>query len=75
LLGSGEITPALRDATLTVGLEHQLQQMQHVRMIHPSCCHLGQQPIMSDIVKIAAQIDVYDTCLLLNNCSDQPSRR
>src|SRR3954452_15935019 len=42
--------------------------MQHVRINHPSC-HLGQEPIMSDIVKIAAQIDVYDTCLLLNDCS------
>src|SRR5665811_1748673 len=24
---------------------------------------------MSDIVKVATQIDVYDTCFLLNNCS------
>ena len=30
---------------------------------------------MSDIVKIAAQIDVYDTCLLLNNCSGHPVDR
>jgi site-specific DNA recombinase len=42
-LGEVEVTeerrdhPALRDAALTVGLEHQLQQMQHVRIIHPSC--------------------------------------
>jgi len=42
--------PALRDATSTVGLEHQLQQMQHVRVIHP-LCYFGQEPIMSDVVK------------------------
>ncbi len=63
--------PALRDATSTVGLEHQLQQMQHVRIIHP-LCYFGQEPIMSDVVKVAAQINVYDTCFLLNNCSGHP---
>src|SRR5450759_768984 len=57
-----------RNAASTVGFEHHLQQMQHVRIIHPPC-HLGQEPIMSDIVKVATQIDVYDTCFLLNNCS------
>ena len=30
---------------------------------------------MSDIVKVAAQIDVYDTCFLLNNCSGHPFDR
>src|SRR5207253_11070657 len=53
---------------------HQPQQMQHVRIIHPSC-HLGQKPIMSDIVKIAAQVDVYDTCLVLNDRSGDPVNR
>ena len=37
LLRSRSHHPALRDATSTVGLEHQLQQMQHVRIIHPLC--------------------------------------
>ena len=79
-LGEVEVTeerrdhPALRDAALTVGLEHQLQQMQHVRIIHPSC-HLGQQTIMSNVVKIAAQVDVYDACLVLNNRSGYPVDR
>src|SRR5204863_9842954 len=35
-------------------------------IIHPRR-HLRQQPIVPDIVEIAAQIDVYDSCLLLNN--------
>ena len=48
--------------------------MQHVRIIHP-LCYLGQEPIMSDVVKVAAQIDVYDTCFLLNNCSGYPVDR
>ena len=66
--------PALWDPSPAVGLEHQFQQMQHVRIIHP-LCYLGQEPIMSDIVKVAAQIDVYDTCFLLNNCSSHPVDR
>ena len=42
----------------TVGFEHQLQQMQHVRIIHPSC-HLGQEPITGRLVRdvpLAAQL-------------------
>src|SRR6266481_5043601 len=66
--------PALRNATLTVGFEHDLQQAHHVCIIHPSC-HLGQQTIMSNVVKIAAQVDVYDACLLLNNRSGYPVDR
>src|SRR5450759_462058 len=45
--------------------------MQHVRIIHPPC-YFGQEPIMSDIVKVAAQVDVYDTCFPLTNCSGHP---
>ena len=66
--------PALRNATLTIGFEHDLQQAHHVCIIHPSC-HLGQQTIMSNVVKIAAQVDVYDACLLLNNRSGYPVDR
>ena len=66
--------PALRNAMLTVGFEHDLQQAHHVCIIHPSC-HLGQQTIMSNVVKIAAQVDVYDACLVLNNRSGYPVDR
>src|SRR4249919_1496895 len=66
--------PALRNATLTIGFEHDLQQAHHVCIIHPSC-HLGQQTIMSNVVKIAAQVDVYDACLVLNNRSGYPVDR
>ena len=73
MLSNGEITPPCGTPS-TVGLEHELQQMQHVRIIHP-LCYFGQQPIMPDIVKVAAQIDVYDTCFLLNDCSGHPVDR
>ena len=66
--------PALRNATLTVGFEHDLQQAHHVCIIYPSC-HLGQQTIMPNVVKIAAQVDVYDACLVLNNRSGYPVDR
>src|ERR1700694_3608804 len=53
---------ALRDASATVGYQHDLQQVHHVCVIHPAR-HLGQQPVVPDVVKIAAQVDVYDACL------------
>jgi len=59
---------------LTIGFEHDLQQAHHVCIIHPSC-HLGQQTIMSNVVKIAAQVDVYDACLVLDNRSGYPVDR
>jgi hypothetical protein len=64
----------LRNASLAVGLQHDLQQVQHVHIIHPPC-HLRQQPIVPDIVEIAAQINVYNPCLLLNNRSGYPIDR
>ena len=60
--------PALRNAPFAVGFEHHLQQVHHVAIVHP-LGHLRQQPIMPDIVEIAAQIDVDDVCLVLNDRS------
>ena len=74
MLSSGEITPTLRNAASTVGFQHDLQQSHHVWVIHPAC-HLGQQPVVPDVVKIAAQVDVYDACLVLNDGSGHPVDR
>src|SRR5215469_3225403 len=60
--------PALRDAAATVGFQHDLQQAHHVVVIH-SLRYLGQQPVMPNIVKIAAQVDVNNARLVLNDCS------
>ena len=68
LLRSGSDDPALRDAASTVGFQHDLQQAHHVVVIH-SLRHLGQQPVMPDIVKITAQVDIDNACLVLNDCS------
>src|SRR5271169_390953 len=59
--------PALRNALLPAGFEHDLQQVHHVR-IH-ALSDFRQQPIVPDIVEIAAQVDVYDACLALNDRS------
>jgi hypothetical protein len=40
----------LRDAASTVGFEHDLQQVHHVGIIDPAR-HLGQQPVVPDIVE------------------------
>ena len=74
LLCKGSDYPALRNAAWTVGFEHDLQQVHHVWVIHSSC-HLCQQTIMSNVVKIAAQVDVYDACLFLNNRFGYPVNR
>ena len=66
--------PALRDAASTVGFQHDLQQSHHVCIIH-SLGHLGQQPVVPDVVEVAAQVDVYDACLVLNNCLRHPVDR
>ena len=58
----------MRNAASTVGFEHDLQQAHHVCIIYSSC-HLGQQPVVPNIVKIAAQVDVYDVCLALKDGS------
>src|SRR5579864_315962 len=60
--------PALWDAATTVGFQHDLQQTHHVVVIH-SLRHLGQQPVMPDVVKIAAQVDIDYARLVLNDCS------
>ena len=58
---------ALRNAASTVGFQHDLQQVHHVWVIYPAC-HLGQQPVVPDIVKIGSQVEVEDACLPLDNC-------
>ena len=74
MLSSGEITPPCGTPHRPIGFQHDLQQVHHVWVIHPPC-HLGQQPVMPDVVKIAAQVDVYDACLVLNNCLRHPVDR
>jgi hypothetical protein len=49
--------PALRDATSTVGFQHDLQQVHHV-IIVDSLCNLGQQTVVPNVVKVAPQIKI-----------------
>src|SRR5208283_293430 len=60
--------PALRNALFSVGFEHDLQQMHDVGIVH-ALTYFRQQPIVPDIVEVAAQVDVYHACLLLNDRS------
>src|SRR3974377_618356 len=48
---------ALRDAASSIGFQHDFQQVHHV-IIVDSFRYLCQQPVMPDVVKIAAQVDV-----------------
>jgi hypothetical protein len=57
---------ALRDATSTAGLQHDLQQVHHVIVID-SFRHFRQQPVVPNVVKVALQIEVYDACLPLKD--------
>src|SRR5262245_9573544 len=59
--------PALRNAISTVGFQHNLQQVQHV-IIVDSFRYLAQQSVVPNVVKVAPQINIYDACLLLNDC-------
>src|SRR5271166_90142 len=56
--------PALRNALFSAGFEHDLQQMHDVGIVH-ALTYFRQQPIVPDIVEVAAQVDVYHACLLL----------
>jgi site-specific DNA recombinase len=67
LLRSGSNHSALRDAASTIGFQHDLQQVHHIIIID-SFRHFGQQSVVPDVVKIAPQIDIYDACLVLNDC-------
>src|SRR5208282_2736384 len=60
--------PALRNALFSAGFEHDLQQMHDVGIVH-ALTYFRQQPIVPDIVEVAAQVDVYHACLLLNDRS------
>src|SRR5215472_16065216 len=57
---------ALRDTTATIRLQHDLQQVHHV-IIVDSLRHLGQQPVVPNLVKVATQIKIYDARLALND--------
>ena len=58
--------PALRNSLFARGLQHQLEHVQHVRVIDP-LCHLCQEQVMPDIVKVRLQIHVNDAGLVLHN--------
>src|SRR5262245_38860672 len=60
-------TPALRNAIVTVGLEHDLQQLHHVIVVD-SFGYLSQQSVVPNVVEVAPQIKVYDACLVPNDC-------
>ena len=57
LLRSGRHYPALRHPFLAVRFQNLLEQRQHVSVVHPAC-HLFQQQVMPDVVKVAAQVNV-----------------
>jgi hypothetical protein len=51
-----------------------------VGLVQPVLDHEGpaghptaDQPVMPDVVKIAAQVDVYGACLVLNDCLGHPA--
>ena len=47
----------------SAGFEHDLQQMHDVGIVH-ALAYFHQQPVMPDIVEIAAQVDVDDARVL-----------
>src|SRR5215471_21328659 len=58
--------PTLWNAASTIGFQHDLQQVHHV-IIVDSFRHLGQQPVVPNVVKVAAQIKIYDARLVVND--------
>src|SRR5262245_52136664 len=58
----------LSNVASTVRFRDDLHKVHYVCVICPPC-HFGQQPVVPDVVKIAAQVDVYDACLVLNDGS------
>src|SRR3974390_1009251 len=57
---------ALWDATSTVGLQYDLQQVHDV-IIVDSFRHFHQQPVVPNVVKVALQIEIDDACLPLKD--------
>src|SRR5262252_8105990 len=53
---------ALWDAAATIRFQHDLQQVHHVIIVN-SLRHFGQQQVMPNVVKIAAQVEIYDARL------------
>src|SRR5215471_15921263 len=56
----------LWNAAVTIGFQHDLQQVHHV-IIVDSLRHLGQQPVVPNVVKVAPQIKIYDARLVVND--------
>src|SRR6516225_4622482 len=54
--------PTLRNASFSVGLKHDLQQVHHVHIVH-ALCYVRQTAIVSNVVEVAAQINVNHACL------------
>ena len=53
---------ALRDAAATIRFQHDLHQVHHV-IIVDSLRHFDQQQVVPNVVKIAAQVEIYDARL------------
>src|SRR5215813_2499096 len=47
-------------------MQHQLEHVQHLRVLHP-LCHLRQEEVLPDIVKVRLPIHVTDAGLVLHN--------
>ena len=58
LLRSGRHHSTLRDAAATICFQHDFQQVHHV-IIVDSLRHFGQQQVVPNVVKIAAQVEIY----------------
>ena len=65
---------SLQDYHPPAGFEHDLQQVHDVGIVH-ALGYFRQQPIMPDIVEVAAQVDVDDARLVLNDRSRHPVHR
>src|SRR5580704_17899498 len=61
----GRDDAALWNARLARSLQHNLQKMHDVRVVYP-LRHFRQQPVVPDIVKVGAQINVEDPRLPLD---------
>src|SRR5262249_51208693 len=70
----GSKDPALRDAFLPRRLEHHLEYMHHVRIVH-TLSHLRQQHMVPHVVEEGAQVDVEDARLVLDNRLSHPVHR
>src|SRR4051812_14400584 len=70
----GRNHPALRDPDLARGLQDQLEQVQHVRVLDP-LRHLREQQVMPHAVEVGSQVHVDDERLALANLLGNPVDR